>query len=152
MENHNSQNHISIDTGEDVIISRKKRYRSDNMPNYARIGLLEDGDLVDILAKLSKGAISMFAYLKTIRNEQTNLVTLPPAKSSSETTLQNKSLRELQNCGLIRKVGVNQLKTPEDLAVHVPKRTFIINPLHYFPRTNEDFTLAHDYWQQLGDN
>ena len=149
MENHNSQNNISIENYEDVIISRKKRYRSDDMPNYARIGLMNGKDLVDVLATLPKGSISMFAWLKQLRNTQNNLVTLSPAKNSSESTLQNKSLRELQNTSLIRKVGVNQLRDKNNLVVQVPKRTYIVNPMYLFPKTNEDFELAYFYWNQL---
>lgn len=144
-----SQNNISIENHEDIIISRKKRYRSHNMPNYSRIGQLDTGDLVDILAKLSKGAITLFVHLKHKRDDINNLVTLPATQSSSENTLQNKSLRELQKYDLIRRVGVKQLKGHAEYILNVPKRTFMINPLYLFPRSNDDFDLAYNYWDQL---
>lgn len=120
------------------------------MPQYTRIGISDDNeDLLDILAKVSKNSFSMFTLLKKERNPHTNMTTLQKCETPSETNAQNLALRELEAVNLIHRVGARSLRDQRNKVVQVAKRTFLINPLYLFPRTNEDFEIVFNYWNQL---
>lgn len=135
---------------EKVIVTKTDAYRDPRMPNYVRIGIMKgDIDVVDLLEDVSHPAFKMYIRLRKLRNTKNNLATLPAAESRSETVTQSRSLKELIEGDFIRKVPVKALKSPEGFEITVPKRTYIINPIHLLPRDNTDFTTGHDYWDQL---
>jgi len=152
MSEESHRNKYIIENNEEVVLTTRKIYRVEGMPHYRRIGIMSDKegtDVLDLLGQVSKSAFNMYIHLKRLRNEENNITTLPPTENHSDTVAQNRSLRELEKVGLIKKVKRNQLRNEELLEVTVPKRTYIINPIHIFPRTNEGFSLARHYWNQL---
>lgn len=142
---------VNVENNEDVVISRKKRYRSKFMPTYRRIGIDPDlgVDVLDVLGQVSKPGYRMFLAMKGLRDEASNLVTLAPTGSGTETCVQANALKELRTKFLIKKVPVEKLENKEGFMVRVPKRTYMMNPYYFFPRTNDDFENALFYWRQL---
>lgn len=150
--NINVEKELCKDGVSEIITTHKRKYRSYGMPNYIRVGLTENGDTyTDLLLRCSKGAFGLFAEVMKIRNTENNMVTLREPGSKSMQVTRSNSLRELEGIGLIRKVGVRSLKTPEGYIVGVPKRTYIINPCLLLPRTNDGFAEALAYWKQLDE-
>ena len=121
------------------------------MPHYTRYGYQGDEvDIFDLLLECSKTAFKVFNDLKHGRNPSTNLVTLPKLSTgTTEYVSRSKALRELIEIGLIRKVKKNALITQDGIGLAVPTGTYLINPKYLIPRSNDDFDIVNNYWQQL---
>lgn len=150
MDEYTSHLNFNISSNEEVSVKRKKVYRNFEMPNYLRVGIMDNKkDILDVLGEVSKAAYRIYLTMKDTRDTRSNIVSVAPGSTPTEVNVQTKALRELERIGLVRRIKTTQLRSRTGLSIKVPKRTFILNPKYLFPKSNEDFDLAIFYWNQL---
>lgn len=146
-----SQIDISINETEEVTLHRKKAYRSPNMPAYVRIGIDNNKDnVLDLLAKCSSNAVSVYSSLCKNRDANSNISTLGPTISDSDKVTRSVALKQLDKVGLVKRLKISKpLISPNNVKLVYPKRSFIINPNYLIPRNNNDFEEVLFYWKQV---